>query len=121
VRRVGEPRQFDFAPQSHWDLGPACLDRCSAVGERERADGPQEGPGRLMSTGGVASDARSVEVAADEAKQHPMSVETNRAGPSCSPAREAPSAPEYVRKTTTISTFPPDQCRGHTRPRSMLA
>jgi seryl-tRNA synthetase len=23
VRRVGEPRQFDFAPQSHWDLGPA--------------------------------------------------------------------------------------------------
>ena len=23
VRRVGEPRAFDFAPQAHWDLGPA--------------------------------------------------------------------------------------------------
>jgi len=23
VRRVGEPRAFDFAPQPHWDLGPA--------------------------------------------------------------------------------------------------
>jgi seryl-tRNA synthetase len=23
VRRVGEPRAFDFEPQSHWDLGPA--------------------------------------------------------------------------------------------------
>src|SRR3954464_8893497 len=23
VRRVGEPRTFDFTPQSHWDLGPA--------------------------------------------------------------------------------------------------
>jgi seryl-tRNA synthetase len=23
VRRVGEPRQFDFTPQAHWDLGPA--------------------------------------------------------------------------------------------------
>ncbi|RPJ62577.1 MAG: serine--tRNA ligase, partial [Acidobacteria bacterium] len=23
VRRVGEPRQFDFEPQAHWDLGPA--------------------------------------------------------------------------------------------------
>jgi len=23
VRRWGEPRQFDFAPQAHWDLGPA--------------------------------------------------------------------------------------------------
>ena len=23
VRRVGEPRLFDFAPQAHWDLGPA--------------------------------------------------------------------------------------------------
>jgi seryl-tRNA synthetase len=23
VRRVGEPRAFDFTPQSHWDLGPA--------------------------------------------------------------------------------------------------
>ena len=22
VRRVGEPRQFDFAPKAHWDLGP---------------------------------------------------------------------------------------------------
>jgi len=22
VRRVGEPRAFDFAPKSHWDLGP---------------------------------------------------------------------------------------------------
>ena len=22
VRRVGEPRQFDFAPKPHWDLGP---------------------------------------------------------------------------------------------------
>ena len=23
VRRVGEPRRFDFTPQPHWDLGPA--------------------------------------------------------------------------------------------------
>jgi seryl-tRNA synthetase len=23
VRRVGEPRKFDFEPQAHWDLGPA--------------------------------------------------------------------------------------------------
>src|ERR1051326_2501851 len=23
VRRVGEPRSFDFTPQAHWDLGPA--------------------------------------------------------------------------------------------------
>ena len=23
VRRVGEPRTFDFTPQSHWDVGPA--------------------------------------------------------------------------------------------------
>jgi seryl-tRNA synthetase len=23
VRRCGEPRQFDFEPQAHWDLGPA--------------------------------------------------------------------------------------------------
>ena len=23
VRRVGEPRTFDFTPQPHWDLGPA--------------------------------------------------------------------------------------------------
>ncbi|HET6955636.1 MAG TPA: serine--tRNA ligase [Vicinamibacterales bacterium] len=23
VRRVGEPRTFDFTPQAHWDLGPA--------------------------------------------------------------------------------------------------
>jgi seryl-tRNA synthetase len=23
VRRVGEPRVFDFEPQAHWDLGPA--------------------------------------------------------------------------------------------------
>ena len=23
VRRVGEPRAFDFVPQAHWDLGPA--------------------------------------------------------------------------------------------------
>src|SRR6185312_7841825 len=23
VRRVGEPREFDFTPQPHWDLGPA--------------------------------------------------------------------------------------------------
>jgi len=23
VRRVGEPRAFDFTPQAHWDLGPA--------------------------------------------------------------------------------------------------
>jgi seryl-tRNA synthetase len=23
VRRWGEPRRFDFAPQAHWDLGPA--------------------------------------------------------------------------------------------------
>ncbi len=23
VRRFGEPRQFDFAPRAHWDLGPA--------------------------------------------------------------------------------------------------
>jgi seryl-tRNA synthetase len=23
VRRVGEPRSFDFEPQAHWDLGPA--------------------------------------------------------------------------------------------------
>ena len=23
VRRVGEPRTYDFTPQSHWDLGPA--------------------------------------------------------------------------------------------------
>jgi len=23
VRRVGEPREFDFEPQAHWDLGPA--------------------------------------------------------------------------------------------------
>jgi seryl-tRNA synthetase len=23
VRRWGQPRQFDFAPQAHWDLGPA--------------------------------------------------------------------------------------------------
>src|SRR5205809_728256 len=23
VRRVGEPRPFDFTPQPHWDLGPA--------------------------------------------------------------------------------------------------
>jgi seryl-tRNA synthetase len=23
VRRFGEPRQFDFAPKAHWDLGPA--------------------------------------------------------------------------------------------------
>src|SRR5512138_1122808 len=23
VRRVGEPRAFDFEPQAHWDLGPA--------------------------------------------------------------------------------------------------
>ncbi|HEX7486792.1 MAG TPA: serine--tRNA ligase [Vicinamibacterales bacterium] len=23
VRRVGEPRRFDFEPQAHWDLGPA--------------------------------------------------------------------------------------------------
>src|SRR3954451_11254467 len=23
VRRVGEPRTFDFVPQPHWDLGPA--------------------------------------------------------------------------------------------------
>ena len=23
VRRVGEPRSFDFAPKAHWDLGPA--------------------------------------------------------------------------------------------------
>ena len=23
VRRVGEPRQFSFTPQAHWDLGPA--------------------------------------------------------------------------------------------------
>src|SRR5262245_52818356 len=23
VRRVGEPRAFDFSPQAHWDLGPA--------------------------------------------------------------------------------------------------
>src|SRR5436190_1422296 len=23
IRRVGEPRQFDFAPKAHWDLGPA--------------------------------------------------------------------------------------------------
>jgi len=23
VRRVGEPRRFDFQPKSHWDLGPA--------------------------------------------------------------------------------------------------
>jgi len=23
VRRVGEPRQFDFEPKAHWDLGPA--------------------------------------------------------------------------------------------------
>jgi seryl-tRNA synthetase len=23
VRRAGEPRQFDFEPQAHWDLGPA--------------------------------------------------------------------------------------------------
>jgi len=23
VRRVGEPRTFDYAPQAHWDLGPA--------------------------------------------------------------------------------------------------
>jgi len=23
IRRLGEPRQFDFAPKAHWDLGPA--------------------------------------------------------------------------------------------------
>ena len=23
VRRVGEPRAFDFEPKPHWDLGPA--------------------------------------------------------------------------------------------------
>src|SRR5262245_22758064 len=23
VRRVGEPRTFDYTPQAHWDLGPA--------------------------------------------------------------------------------------------------
>src|SRR5215213_5518134 len=23
VRRIGEPREFDFTPQPHWDLGPA--------------------------------------------------------------------------------------------------
>jgi len=22
VRRVGQPRQFDFEPKAHWDLGP---------------------------------------------------------------------------------------------------
>ena len=22
MRRVGEPRQFDFEPKAHWDLGP---------------------------------------------------------------------------------------------------
>jgi seryl-tRNA synthetase len=35
IRTVGEPRQFDFEPKAHWDLGPALgildLDRASKI------------------------------------------------------------------------------------------
>ena len=60
VRRVGEPRQFDFEPKAHWDLGADLgildLERAAKISGAPRAS---SAPANCPSSRTTCSDARA--------------------------------------------------------------
>ena len=43
VRRVGQPRQFDFEPKAHWDLGPELVEAVCGCTHHHSMHDPETG------------------------------------------------------------------------------